>query len=253
MGTITYYVAMGFDRDEEGELVAVEPMKREAHPSRYPARGRSRLRKLAPSRSPEWEIPRWASFRTRRFCSRRDGPKDAVASAERSKPSSDGNGWSTWLIASAGSAGTSSARGLANRRGRANDPGNVASGMSLRSFGGREMTQRSFRNPLAWADPPGIRLMPLTGWLAQPSEPDALSFIGASTRRARRMPQSRTLSDEWKLVLPSAIGGKDLFATDRELCNQVLPFIRDDPVCKSEPAAGSIALCAPAGSWWVRR
>jgi hypothetical protein len=27
MSTVTYYVAMGFERDEEGELVAMEPME----------------------------------------------------------------------------------------------------------------------------------------------------------------------------------------------------------------------------------
>lgn len=27
MGTITYYIAMGFERDEEGELVAMDPVE----------------------------------------------------------------------------------------------------------------------------------------------------------------------------------------------------------------------------------
>ena len=46
MGTITYYVAMGFDRDEEGELVALDPME-----AGSPSIAISRARSLASSKA----------------------------------------------------------------------------------------------------------------------------------------------------------------------------------------------------------
>ena len=46
MGTVTYYVSMAFDRDEAGDLVALEPME-----SRTPAAAISRARSLASSKA----------------------------------------------------------------------------------------------------------------------------------------------------------------------------------------------------------
>ena len=46
MGTITYYVAMGFERDEEGELVALDPME-----AGTPSIAVSRAKSLAASKA----------------------------------------------------------------------------------------------------------------------------------------------------------------------------------------------------------
>ena len=46
MGTITYYVAMGFERDEEGELIALDPME-----AGTPSIAISRARSLAASKA----------------------------------------------------------------------------------------------------------------------------------------------------------------------------------------------------------
>jgi hypothetical protein len=46
MGTVTYYVAIGFERDEEGDLVAMEPME-----ARSSAAAVARARTLSASKA----------------------------------------------------------------------------------------------------------------------------------------------------------------------------------------------------------
>jgi hypothetical protein len=69
MGSVTYYVAMGFERSEEGDVVAMEAM--ESQSSRQAvSRARALARRPALSRSLEQVIPTSASSQTPLCCSR---------------------------------------------------------------------------------------------------------------------------------------------------------------------------------------